>query len=298
MKHLESLNYLLHESKDRRRANSVMVTSSEPNLLMPRSQTPDFPLMIQRMALTPDVRKKDVVSNISFTFNKGSTGSLPTVEASKATANVTVVCSSPEQRHEDISQLVSISLAKAMNRFIEDNDNMVDKNETSGVCQNDVEGRERGVTVDGGVSERNEVNAIKECSVSIDGGIVFEQSVDNNGKQVNKLVECTDGNGESCTNNNLEQSSLTNVRLKIEKTEVDNDQSVNNGDVTIVTHNKIVTPPGINNGGLPTSKNGDATLTTSNSEVSLNEDHTPPVTPPTNRSKSSPGLLARYAITY
>ena len=96
----------------------------------------------------------------------------------------------------------------------------------------------------------------KECSVSNDGSIVFEQSVDNNGKQVNKLVECTDGNGESRTNNNLEQSSLTNVKLIIEKTsektEVDNDQSVNNGDVTIVTHNKIVTPPGINNGGLPT----------------------------------------------
>ena len=114
MRHLESLNYILHEQRDRRRANSVMETSSEP-ILQQRAHTPDFPLSLQRVALTPDVTKKGrAVGGGLFSFN-GSTGSLPSVEPSKATANVVISHTSPEQSR-DVNVVVSDCLAKAIER--------------------------------------------------------------------------------------------------------------------------------------------------------------------------------------
>ncbi len=326
MKHLESLNYLLHETKDRRRANSVMVTSSEPNLLISRSQTPDFPIIQQqRIALTPDVRKKTTTTNISsFNYNKGSNGSLPTVEASKATANIIITSSSPEQRHEDISQLVSASLTRAMNRLEDGNEETVTEEKGT----NDPNGckeREEDVTVvndrvqsnDEGIMETNEVvlkhdEVVMETDEVVmdtddvvmetnDDSTVFEHSVSNGITQMNDKEESNGGNS-SIVNNNNEQSLLSNVKLKIEnnssikETVQDNSPPINNNRHLTPPTNHVATPHCdrvVNVTTSSSSSSGDMTPPTCNNSVAHGH-----LTPPTNHSKSSPGLLARYTITY
>ena len=118
MKHLESLSVLMHDERGRKRSSSCLcVVTSEPDLLGTRSKTPDYPLEnglqnIQRMAITPDFRrKKDIPFNniraITFT---GSSGSLPLV----STSTVAATKSAQIQNGSDIKEIVTNCLTRAL----------------------------------------------------------------------------------------------------------------------------------------------------------------------------------------
>lgn len=126
MRHLEAISDGIHE----RRRHSLMVpASSEPFLCAGVRDNPAS----RRKAVTPELRHRtqscvqheDVVKNLTLVF-KGSSGPLPTVQASNITAEASPVLT----RHSPVStqslptdngsvakQVVSVCLSRALTRY-------------------------------------------------------------------------------------------------------------------------------------------------------------------------------------
>ena len=252
-----------------------MAVSSEPNLLERRARTPDFPLALQRMAITPDIQRKDISNTINFNF-KGSTGSLPTVQPTKAAAGDISTCGS-EQGQIDVRRIVSNSLSKALKRLAQD-----DHHDGGGCSDKSSDSVTQVVRIE--VHIEDEVNGDKTVPCE-------EQATENTQEkkrqiQVGKIQ-------------NASGSSINENPSSVEKSD-----GVGSGDVHL-KHNDISSNLARNSGhnDIAVSNKGQPI---SNS-VKLKAEHSPPFVPEqiTNHSdvatppgSDSPLLSSRLPITY
>ena len=253
-----------------------MAVSSEPNLLERRARTPDFPLALQRMAITPDIQRKDISNTINFNF-KGSTGSLPTVQPTKAAAGDISTCGS-EQGQIDVRRIVSNSLSKALKRLAQDDHH------------------------DGGCSDKSSdsVSQVVRIEVHIEDEVNGDKTV----PYEEQVAENTQENKQQSQAGKIQNGSGSSTCINENPSSVEKSDGVGSGDVRL-KHNDIssnlVRNSGHNdiavcNKGQPISNS-----------VKLKAEHSPPFVPEqiTNHSDvatppggDSPLLSSRLPITY
>ena len=277
-----------------------METTSEPSLLQHRARTPDFPLSLQRSALTPDVTKKGVaVAGASFSFN-GSTGSLPSVEPSKATANVIISHTSPEQSR-DVNVIVSDCLAKAIERTTVN----IEGHEVKGHVDVEVKCHEVKDHVDNGDDEVKGHVDDDEVKGHIDGK---EHEEKDNIIRI-EVHDETDVHINNVTDESRESDDKVGVVTKESDSSIDvsidSDIQENVSPITMVT-----APPTEQKEAPPTEHKTPPTESPSvKHEVKLLNNHATDLTPPTSgktppisnnpsSKQSSPGQSSRYTITY